>query len=102
MDVSPERTHVELPPQVRQPFDVFVNGVPQVAGEDFDIVGSTLVFERSFAHEGKLSWWRWAMLFLGIAGTYRQHDSIDIVYTVNGRRVVSNLKPVTPRALVSE
>ena len=93
---------MELPQQVRPPFEVYINGVQQVAGEDFDVVGSTLVFEREFASEGKLSWWRWAMLFLGIAGTYRKHDSIDVVYTVNGRRVVSSLQPVTPRTLVSE
>jgi hypothetical protein len=97
-----DRTHVELPPHVRPPFEVFVNGVQQVEGEDFDIVGSTLVFEREFAREGKLGFWRWASLFLGVAGTYRQHDSIDVVYTVNGRRAVSSLKPVTPMTLSSD
>ena len=35
--------------------------------------------------------------FLGVAGTYRKNDSIDVVYSVNGRRVVSTLKPVAPR-----
>src|SRR5581483_11837994 len=97
-----ERTHVELPHHVRPPFEIFVNGVQQVEGRDYELVGSTLVFEREFAEEGKLSWWRWAMLFLGIAGTYRKHDSIDVVYTVNGRRAVSNLKPIRPRMLTSD
>ena len=75
-----DRTHVELPQHVTQPFEVFVNGVKQVEGEDYAVVGSTLVFERSFAREGKLGFWRWASLFLGVAGTYRKHDSIDVVY----------------------
>jgi hypothetical protein len=92
-----ERSHVELPHHVEHPFEVYVNGVPQVEGEDYDVVGRTLVFEREFAEEGKLAWWRWAMLFLGVAGTYRKHDSIDVVYTVNGRRIVSTLKPLVPR-----
>ena len=96
------RSHVELPPHVRPPFEIYINGVQQVEGEDYDLVGSTLLFEREFAREGKLAWWRWALLFLGIAGTYRKHDSIDVVYTVNGRRVVSSLLPVTPRTLSSE
>jgi hypothetical protein len=96
------RSHVVLPSHVQRPFDVFINGVPQVEGEDYDVIGSTLVFEREFAREGKLAWWRWALLFLGIAGTYRKHDSIDVVYTVNGRRAVSSLQPVTPRTLSSD
>jgi hypothetical protein len=97
-----ERSHAELPPHVDRPFEVYINGVPQVEGEDFDVVGRTLVFERQFAEEGKLGFWRWAALFLGVAGTYRKHDSVDVVCTVNGRRVVSNLKPVVARTLVSD
>ena len=97
-----ERTHVELPPHVRPPFEIFVNGVQQAEGADYELIGSTLVFEREFKQEGKLGWWRWALLFLGIAGTYRQHDSIDVVYTVNGRRAVSSLRPVRPLTLSSE
>ena len=93
---------MELPPQVERPFEVFINGVPQVEEEDYEVIGRTLVFERRFAEEGKLGFWRWASLFLGVAGTYRQNDSIDVVYAVNGRRVVSTLKPVTPRTLVSD
>ncbi len=87
---------------MQRPFDVYVNGVLQVEGEDYDLIGSTIVFERQFAREGKLGWWRWALLFLGIAGTYRQHDSIDVAYTVNGRQAVSSLQPITPRTLTSD
>jgi hypothetical protein len=88
-----QRTHVELPAHVSPPFEIFVNGVQQVEGEDYDIVGSTLVFDRPFAREGKLGFWRWLSLFLGVAGTYRKHDSVDVVYTLNGRRAVTNLNP---------
>jgi hypothetical protein len=97
-----ERTHVELPPHVGRPFEIFVNGVPQVEGRDYDLFGSTLVFERHLAREGKLSRWRWMSMFLGIAGTYRKNDSIDVVYTVNGRRAVSSLKPGTPLVPASD
>ena len=91
-----ERTHVELPPHVTPPFEVYVNGVPQQEGRDFELVGSTLVFERSFAREGKLGFWRWLSMFLGIAGTYRKHDSVDVAYTFKGRKLVSNLQPARP------
>ena len=87
---------MELPPHVEPPYEVFVNGVPQVAGEDYDVFGSTLVFERPLAREGKLSFWEWTRMFLGIAGTYRKNDSIVVVYTVNGLRSVANLKPSPP------
>ena len=87
------RTQVELPDHIRPPFDVFVNGVPQKEGDDYELVGSVIVFNRAFAKEGKLGFWRWASMFAGIAGTYRKNDSIDVAYTLNGRQLVSSLKP---------
>jgi len=89
-----QRTLVELPPHVAPPFEVFVNGVPQREGEDYDLVGSTLVFSRPLVREGKLGFWRWMSMFLGVAGTYRTNDSVDVTYTLGGRRLVSSLKPV--------
>jgi hypothetical protein len=88
------QTHVELPDHIHQPFEVFVNGVPQQEGTDYAVVGSVIVFERSFAKEGKLGFWRWLSMFAGVAGTYRKNDSIDIAYSLNGRQLVSSLQPV--------
>ena len=73
-----------------------MNGVPQVMGDDYDVFGSTLVFERPLVREGKLSPWLWMRMFLGIAGTYRKDDSIAVVFTLNGHRSVANLKPSPP------
>ena len=73
---------------------MFVNGVPQRAGEDYDRLGHTLVFRRSLAKEGKLGFWRWLSLFLGVAGTYRQNDTVDVIYERDGRRVVANDLPL--------
>ena len=78
------------------PFEVFVNGVPQRAGVDFDLVGRALVFRRELAREGRLGFWRWLSLFLGVAGTYRKHDTVDVVYTVAGSRTVASLVPRPP------
>ena len=91
-----ERSVVDLPPDVGLPFEVFLNGVPQSEGEDFEVRGHTLVFERPLAEEGKLGFWRWLSLFLGIAGTYRQNDSIDLVYQAGGRREVVTGLPIEP------
>ena len=93
---STTRTRVRLPRDVVRPFEVYVNGVPQREGDDFDVDGRTLVFDRELKTEGKLGFWRWTSIFVGIAGTYRQNDSVDVVYTRGGRRVVAAKLPVEP------
>jgi hypothetical protein len=85
----PERTRVQLPAAVGERLEVFVNGVAQQPGRDFRREGNELVFDRRLAREGKLGFWRWLSLFLGVAGTYRQNDSVDVVYEQAGRRVVA-------------
>jgi len=86
----PDLSRVTIPPEVNEPFEVFLNGVPQQAGRDYRVEAGSLVFERALAREGRLGFWRWLSLFLGIAGTYRQNDSVDIVYTSGGRRTVAS------------
>jgi hypothetical protein len=85
---------VELPPGVSEGFEVFVNGVRQQQGRDFRREGDELVFDRSLAREGRLGFWRWLSIFLGVAGTYRQNDSVDVVYEAAGRRVVVTALPL--------
>ena len=87
------RTMVDLPPNVGEQFDVYVNGVPQRRGEDYRVKGGTLVFSRALATEGKLGPIRWLSMFLGIAGTYRQHDTVDVVYEAAGGRTVASGLP---------
>jgi hypothetical protein len=89
-----ERTRVQLPSGVGESFEVFVNGVLQQPGRDYRRDGEELVFERSLAREGRLGFWRWLSLFLGVAGTYRQNDSVDVVYEAGGRRVVATALPL--------
>jgi hypothetical protein len=87
MKVSP-RTRVELPAHIPPEFEVYVNGVRQEPGRDFQLEGRALVFPRPLAEEGKLGFWRWASMWLGIAGTYRKHETVDVVYSSGGRRMV--------------
>ena len=87
-------TRVELPSHVPPQFEVFVNGVRQVPNRDFRIEGRSLVFSRPLAQEGRLGFWRWASMWLGVAGTYRKHESVDVVYEADGRRhVETGLRP---------
>ena len=89
-------TRVRLPADVVRPFDVFLNGVKQEEGKDYRIEGRTLVFERDLQTEGKLGFWRWLSLWVGIAGTYRQNDSVDVAYRRNGKPVVAARLPLEP------
>jgi hypothetical protein len=89
-------SRVTLPRGVGTSFEVYVNGVRQQEGVDFVRDGWELVFSRRLAREGKLGFWRWTSLFLGIAGTYRQNDSVDVVYDMGGRRVVATALPIIP------
>ena len=98
LDPTGRRTRVRLPPDVTRPFEVYVNGVPQTEGIDFTIEGRTLVFDRELKTEGKLGFWRWTSIFVGVAGTYRQNDSVDVVYQRDGRRVVATKLPIEPLA----
>jgi hypothetical protein len=89
-------TRVRLPADVVRPFDVFVNGVQQQEGRDYRIDGRTLVFERELKTEGKLGFWRWLSLWVGVAGTYRQNDSVDVAYRRDGKPVVASRLPLEP------
>jgi hypothetical protein len=81
-------TRVQLPAGLGERYEVFLNGVPQQPGRDFRREGNELVFEQPLAGEGRLGFWRWLSLFLGVAGTYRQNDSVDVIFEAGGRRHV--------------
>ena len=93
MNVS-SRTRVELPPHIPPAFEVYVSGVRQEPGRDYVLEGRSLVFPRELAEEGRLGFWRWASMWLGIAGTYRKNETVDVVYESDGRRMVeTGLQP---------
>jgi hypothetical protein len=95
MNVS-QRTRIELPDHVPAALEVYVNGLRQEPGRDFAVEGRSLVFPRPLAQEGRLGFWRWTSMWLGIAGTYRKNDSVDVVYESGGRREVET--GLTPTA----
>ena len=70
-----------------------MNGVRQQPGRDFDRLGEQLVFRRPLAQEGRLGPFRWLSMLLGIAGSYRKHENVDVVYDAGGRRTVASLSP---------
>jgi hypothetical protein len=93
------RSIVQLPQGAQPPYRVFLNGVPQEEGRDYRVEGDTLVFPRRLQKEGRLGAVRWAGIFLGLFGTYRQNDSVDVQYMQNGEpRLATYLDIVHPDA----
>ena len=89
-----QRTRVQLPADLTGSFEVYVNGVAQSAGVDYRVEGGALVFDRPLLREGRLGFFRWLSMLLGIAGTYRQNDSVDVIYSRAGGRAVASGLPM--------
>jgi hypothetical protein len=72
------RSIVRLPADIRSPFEVYVNGVRQHLGADYEVHEGALVFKRELRKD-RISGWRWFLGAWGV-GTYRQDDSVDVRY----------------------
>jgi hypothetical protein len=90
-----DRWRVKLPPGVRPPFEVYVNGVLQQEGEDFEWREDVLLFRRPLAKEGRLGFWRWFLGAWGI-GTYRRNDLVDVRYEVGGQPRLAHALDIEP------
>jgi hypothetical protein len=74
-----------LPRGAEAPIRVYVNGVEQREGSDFRIRGGEIVFERPIVKEGKVGGLRWLAMLLGLFGTYRKHETVDVEYRLGGQ-----------------
>ncbi len=73
-----------LPAGARPPIRVHINGVEQAEGVDFEVRGGEIVFARPIVKE-TVTKGRWAAMYLGLWGTYRKNEAVDIEYTLNGQ-----------------
>ena len=76
---------VRMPRGAEPPIRVYVNGVEQSEGPDFRIGGSEIVFKRPIVKEGKVGGLRWLAMLLGLFGTYRKHETVDVEYRLGGQ-----------------
>ena len=74
-----------LPADTRSPLEVYVNGVPQKLGDDYQVRDGVLCFGRRLAKD-TISKKRWLIGAFGV-GTYRQNDSVDVRYEGDELRV---------------
>ena len=85
---------VTLPPGVRPPFEVYVNGVRQELGADYSVSAGELRFGRELVRQ-KLGVRAWLLGFWGI-GTYKRNDEVDVRYERDGRPMLAHALEITP------
>jgi hypothetical protein len=74
-----------LPTGAEPPITVYVNGVAQTEGEDYRVQGSDVVFSRPILKEGRLGAIRWLSMLIGVVGSYRKHETVDVEYRAGGQ-----------------
>jgi hypothetical protein len=75
---------VKIPAGAEPPYTVYINGVEQTEGEDFNIEGRELVFTRPIVKE-EMGTSRWLAMYLGLWGTYRKDEKVDIQFQRGGK-----------------
>jgi len=93
--MSERRWRVPLPRGAEPPFRVYVNGIPQREGHDYELVGRELHFSRSLEKE-QIGMGRWLAIFLGLFGSYGRNDSVDVQYRRGGRETVATGLDIMP------
>ena len=85
---------VKLPRGAESPIVVFINGVEQSEGGDYSIEGGEIVFTRPIVKE-KIGTSRWLAMYLGLWGTYRKNETVDVQFQRDGKvQLVSDLDVV--------
>jgi hypothetical protein len=85
---------VKMPAGAGPPFVVFVNGVEQTEGSDYDLRAGEVVFRRQIVKE-KIGTGRWLAMYLGLFGTYRKDETIDLQFEREGKTELVSDLPVT-------
>ena len=86
---------VKLPAGAEAPYAVFINGVDQREGADYEVRDGEIVFSRQIVKE-KVGTGRWLAMYLGLFGTYRKDETVDLQFQRGGKvELISDL-PVLP------
>jgi hypothetical protein len=82
---------VKLPVGAEAPYVVFINGVEQGEGADYEVRAGEIVFSRQIVKE-QVGKGRWLAMYLGLFGTYRKDETIDLQFHRSGKtELVSDL-----------
>lgn len=87
---------VRLPRGAEEPIIVYINGVEQERGTDYELVGGWVVFDEPIIKEGKLSGMRWLVMLIGLFGNYAKNETVDLSYRIAGSTQLASDVPVLP------
>ena len=73
-----------LPRGASEPIRVHINGVEQPRGEVWDLRKGSIVFTRPIVKES-VSKGRWLAMYLGLFGSYKKNEQVDVEYTLGGQ-----------------
>ena len=85
---------VKLPARGEAPYAVFVNGVEQREGDDYNMRAGEIVFTREIVKE-KVGKGRWLAMYLGLFGTYRKNETVDLQFQRDGKTELRSDLPVS-------
>lgn len=87
---------VRLPAGAEPPFTVFINGIEQPK-ESYRIEAGEIDFGRPIVKE-KVGTSRWLAMYLGLWGTYRKNETIDLQFAKGGKIELRSDLAVIPYA----
>lgn len=90
---------VRLPRGAEPPFTVFINGVQQREGDDYRVGGREIVFSRPILKEKRVGFGRWLAMLIGLFGTYRKHETVDVEFRRGDRVELAADLPIHPDPL---
>jgi hypothetical protein len=83
---------VRLPRGAEPPFTVYINGIAQTEGDDYVARDNEILFGRPIVKE-KVSKGRWLVMLLGLFGSYRKNEVVDVEYRLGGEtKLASNVE----------
>jgi hypothetical protein len=85
---------ITLPRGAGPPFTVFINGVEQREGDDYRTSGGEIVFNRPILKEERVGFGRWLAMFIGLFGTYRKNETVDVQFTRGGKVELASDLPI--------
>jgi hypothetical protein len=84
---------MKLPAGAQAPYVVYINGVEQSEGADYTVAAGEIVFTRPIIKE-KVGTGRWLAMYLGLFGTYRKNETIDLQFQRQGKTELLSDLPV--------
>jgi len=71
---------VKLPRGAQRPIRLYINGVEQTEGTDYKLNEGVATFSEPIVKEGTLGVMRWLSMWIGLFGSYKKNETVDVEY----------------------